>query len=57
MKKVNLKFDHFIELVEKGYIKVGRYEYVRNVDENGDSHFSRYYRKGDDIIAEEVRPY
>ena len=57
MKKVNLKFDHFIELVEKGHIKVGRYEYTRSVDENGDSHFSRYYRKGDEIIAEEVRPY
>lgn len=45
MKKTNLRFDHFITLVEEGRLKVGRYEYERNVDAQGDSHFYRYYRK------------
>lgn len=57
MKKANLKFDRYIELIENGHIKVGRYEYERSVDENGNSHFKRYYRKGDNIISEEVRFY
>ena len=46
MKKTRLRFDHFITLVEEGRLKVGRYEYERNVDAQGDSHFYRYYRKG-----------
>ena len=57
MKKANLKFDRYIELVENGHVKAGRYEYERSVDENGNSHFKRYYRKGDNIISEEVRVY
>lgn len=57
MKKANLKFDRYIKLVENGHIKVGRYEYERSVDENGNSHFKRYYREGDNIISEEVRVY
>lgn len=57
MKKANISIDRFMELVEKGHIKIGRYEYTRSVDENGDSHFKRYYRKGDEIIVEDVRHY
>jgi hypothetical protein len=57
MKKATLKFDHYIELIETGHVKVGRYEYERSVDEYGDSHFRRYYRKGDEIISEEVKVY
>ena len=57
MKKAKLKFNHFITLVEEGHVQVGRYEYERSVDENGDSHFIRYYRKGDEIITEEVNPF
>ena len=57
MKKRNLRFDHFITLVEEGRLKVGRYEYERNVDAQGDSHFYRYYRKGDKIVSEEVTPF
>ena len=57
MKKTNLRFDHFITLVEEGRLKVGRYEYERNVDTQGDSHFYRYYRKGDKIVSEEVTPF
>lgn len=57
MKKANIRFDRYIKLVENGHIKAGRYEYERSVDENGNSHFWRYYRKGDKIISEEVRVY
>lgn len=57
MKHTKLNFSNFIKLVEEGYIKVGRYEYERNVDKNGDSHYHRYYRKGDEIISEEVTPF
>jgi hypothetical protein len=57
MKRANINLESFMELVEKGHVKVGRYEYTRSVDENGDTHFRRYYRKGDEIIAEEVIPY
>lgn len=60
MKKTKLRFDHFITLVEEGRVKVGRYEYERNVDNNGDSHFYRYHRKGgkgDEIVSEEVTPF
>uniref|UniRef100_UPI003FF0B62B hypothetical protein n=1 Tax=Prevotella sp. TaxID=59823 RepID=UPI003FF0B62B len=56
MKKARLNFADYFMLVEEGRVKVGRYEYTRNVDENGDSHFYRYYRKGDVIISEEVNP-
>ena len=56
-EKANIRFDRYIELVENGHIKAGRYEYERSVDENGNSHFWRYYRKGDKIISEEVRVY
>lgn len=57
MKHTKLSFLNFIKLVEEGHIKVGRYEYERNVDKNGDSHYHRYYRKGDEIISEEVTPF
>ena len=57
MKKTKLRFDHFITLVEEGRLKVGRYEYERNVDAQGDSHFYRYYRKGDKIVSEEATPF
>ena len=57
MKKTKLRFDHFITLVEEGRLKVGRYEYERNVDAQGDSHFYRYYRKEDKIVSEEVTPF
>ena len=57
MKHTKLDFSNFIKLVEEGHVKVGRYEYERNVDKNGDSHYHRYYRKGDEIISEEVTPF
>lgn len=57
MKKTKLNFSNFIKLVEEGDVKVGHYEYERNVDKNGDSHYHRYYRKGDEIISEEVTPF
>lgn len=57
MKHIKLNFSNFITLVEEGHVKVGRYEYERNVDKNGDSHYRRYYRKGDEIISEEVTPF
>jgi hypothetical protein len=49
MKKTTLKFNHFITLVEEG-----RYEYTRDVDASGNSHFYRTYRAGDTIVSEEV---
>lgn len=57
MKHTKLNITNFIKLVEEGHVKVGRYEYERNVDKNGDSHYRRYYRKGDEIISEEVTPF
>ena len=57
MKHTKLNFSNFIKLVEEGHVKVGRYEYERNVDKNGDSHYYRYYQKGDEIISEEVTPF
>lgn len=57
MKKTKLRFDHFITLVEEGHVKVGRYEYERNVDNNGNSHFYRYHRKENEIVSEEVTPF
>ena len=57
MKHTKLNFSNFIKLVEEGHVKVGCYEYERNVDKNGDSHYHRYYRKGDEIISEEVTPF
>lgn len=57
MKHTKLNFSNFIKLVEEGHVKVGRYEYERNVDKNGDSHYHRYYRKGDEVISEEVTPF
>lgn len=57
MKKTTLKFNHFITLVEEGRVKVGRYEYTRDVDASGNSHFYRTYRAGDTIVNEEVNPF
>lgn len=57
MKKTKLRFDHFITLVKEGRVKVGRYEYERNVDAQGDSHYYRYCRKGNEIVSEEVTPF
>ena len=57
MKKAKLSFTNYITLVEEGRVTVGRYEYTRNVDEHGESHFYRYYRKGDAMISEEVNPF
>ena len=57
MKKAKLNYTNFIALVEERYVKVGRYWYNRIVDEHGISHFYRHYRKGDDIVCEEVNPF
>ena len=54
MKHAKLSISNFIKLVDEAYVKVGRYEYERNVDKNGNSHYYRYYRKGDEIVSEEV---
>ena len=57
MKKTKLRFDHFITLVEEERVKIGRYEYERNVNAQDNSHYYRYYRKGDEIVSEEVNPF
>lgn len=56
MKKANLSLDNLMTLIQNGYLKVGRYEYSRNVY-NDVSRYYRTYRKGDEIIEEEVNPF
>jgi hypothetical protein len=57
MKKIALNMTHFITLVEEGRLKIGKYEYERIVDAQDNSHYYRYYRKGDEIVSEEVTPF
>lgn len=57
MKRAKLNFMSFIELVENGHVKVGRFEYTRDVDTQGNSHFYRTYRNKDMVIHEEVTPF
>lgn len=54
MKKINLRFDHFITLVEEGRLKVGRYEYERNVDAQGDSHFTAITENGTKLFPKRL---
>lgn len=57
MKHTKLSISNFIKLVDEGYVKVGRYEYERDANKNGNFHCYRYYRKGDEIVSEEVAPF
>ena len=57
MKHTKLNFLSYIELVENGHVKVGRFEYTRDVDNQGNSHFYRTYRRKDLVIHEEVTPF
>ena len=51
-----IEFQSVFELVENGHVKVGRYEYTRNVDTQGNSHFYRTFRSKDMIIHDEIDP-
>ena len=57
MKHAKLSFKVYFDLVENGHVKVGRYEYTRNVDTQGNSHFYRTYRNKDMIIHDEIDPF
>lgn len=50
MKKATMNFSKYMELCEKGRVKVGRYEYIRT----SEGTFYRVYRKGDIIVNEQV---
>jgi hypothetical protein len=57
MKRTALNLIAFMELVENDHVKIGRYEYTRDVDADGNSHFYRTYKAGDTVIHEEVTPF
>lgn len=57
MKKTKLRLDHLMTLIEEGRLKVGRYLFKRRVDALGNSYYYRYYRKGEEIVVEEVTPF